>query len=330
MSDESFTKSDSANRRRRFAIFALQAISLIPVVAFASTSFASHSWLLGLLCNFQVAIFWSVVIFAPIFLLFRCWKWATFLGLVATISGCCVGPIYLPDGKSALNDQTVKILLCNVYHGNREYQRFIDLIDQTDPDIIVIVEFTPQWQQALNRLEDSYQHRILEPKVFGAGAGVYSRIELRDTRVFRLAERDVHDCPVIRTGIRIGDRTVSLFAVHPLSPRFPEFAGIRDREILKLADLISDYQGEKIVAGDFNATPWLPVMKKFIRDTGLQDSRQGFGIQATWPQSVPLMRVPIDHVFVSEGIKVHAREVMSDVGSDHFPVLIELGPAIVD
>ena len=66
-------------------------------------------------------------------------------------------------------------------------------------------------------------------------------------------------------------------------------------------------------------------MREFLDTTQLKDSRQGFGIQPTWPQSQPIMRIPIDHVFASKGIAIHERSIGPAVGSDHFPVIVKFG-----
>ncbi len=308
-------------------ILGLQAISLIPVAIFLSTWFASFSWLLDLLCNFQVIIFWALAFCVLPFLLLRRWRWVLMLSGFTVVSAWCVFSIYLPITRDGNPQTKLRMLSCNIYHENENHDEFISLVREVDPDIFVVIEFTPQWQVALEKLGESYPYQILEPRLLGAGVGVYSRVKLNDTRIFQLTQKTVHDCPVIRARLTIADRSVSMFTVHALSPRFPDFQEIRDEEIRELADLVNDYQGEKFVVGDFNATTWLPIMREFMRTTGLNDSRQGFGIQPTWPQSVLLARIPIDHVFVSNGIAVHSREVKSSIGSDHFPIVVELSLA---
>ena len=80
-----------------------------------------------------------------------------------------------------------------------------------------------------------------------------------------------------------------------------------------------------IVIGDLNLTPWSPRFRALLDDGGLGDSRVGFGHHATWPVWFPLLLIPIDHVLADPEIKVYRREVGPAVGSDHYPVLVELG-----
>jgi endonuclease/exonuclease/phosphatase (EEP) superfamily protein YafD len=79
-----------------------------------------------------------------------------------------------------------------------------------------------------------------------------------------------------------------------------------------------------IVAGDFNTSSWNPAFKRLVEDTGLRDSRRGFGMQNSWNADFLFLRTTIDHCLVSPKVKVLNRRVGPDIGSDHFPILLDL------
>src|SRR5690606_5321947 len=56
------------------------------------------------------------------------------------------------DGASEL----VKIISCNIYQYNNQYDRFIALIRQEKPDIFLTMESDHKWEQALRVLEKDY------------------------------------------------------------------------------------------------------------------------------------------------------------------------------
>ncbi len=61
----------------------------------------------------------------------------------------------------------------------------------------------------------------------------------------------------------------------------------------------------------------------------LLDSRRGFGVQRSWPTSMKVsilgtMRIPIDHALVSRDVKVLDRRVGPFIGSDHFPIMVDI------
>jgi len=68
----------------------------------------------------------------------------------------------------------------------------------------------------------------------------------------------------------------------------------------------------------------MPAFCRFAGESGLRDSRQGFGIQATWPSYMPPLRIAIDHCLVSGNVIVNGRRVGAHVGSDHFPVIVDV------
>ncbi|NJM07606.1 hypothetical protein HC891_17630 [Candidatus Gracilibacteria bacterium] len=61
-----------------------------------------------------------------------------------------------------------------------------------------------------------------------------------------------------------------------------------------------------------------------LTDGQLYDSAIGYGIQGTWPSSLPpLLRIPIDHCLVNAQISIVARSVGPALGGDHTPLLVE-------
>jgi hypothetical protein len=73
-----------------------------------------------------------------------------------------------------------------------------------------------------------------------------------------------------------------------------------------------------------NLTPWSFHFKVLLRVTGLHDSARGFGVQPSWPNNNPFLRIPLDHVLHSPDIVVLQRTIGPDVKSDHFPVIVDL------
>lgn len=78
-----------------------------------------------------------------------------------------------------------------------------------------------------------------------------------------------------------------------------------------------------MVLGDLNVTPWSHVFRDLLKRTGLIDSAQGWGIQPTWPSGAVLLRIPIDHCLHSPDVAIVNREIGENVGSDHFPVIVD-------
>jgi endonuclease/exonuclease/phosphatase (EEP) superfamily protein YafD len=308
-------------------VFLLQVFSVIPVAIFLLTWFARYSYWLELLCNFQVLIFISMLPFPALFFAVRRKKWAAFLTLFLLLSGWSAFSVFVPSRqKLADGDNSLKILSFNVYHQNDEFEKFIELAERVDPDIVVLLEFSPKWKKHVDQIREKYPFVLLKPRLAGSGVAIYSRLPLKDVYVYR-PNRKLPGFRVVRCRMVLGNRNINLFAVHMLSPRSQRNLEIRNRQLIELAEIVNDYEGEKIVVGDFNATTWSPFLQDFVSATKLRDSRQGYGLQPTWPANSWWLRIPIDHAFVSGGISVMDRAVLAGDGSDHLPIFIEIANA---
>ena len=110
-----------------------------------------------------------------------------------------------------------------------------------------------------------------------------------------------------------------------------ESAGPRGRhrstpELAALADRIGRTSGSQLVIGDLNRTDGSPFFHDFLQISGLRDSRLGFGRQASWPVWSPY-RISIDHAFATSDLAIIDRRLGPDIGSDHFPLIIDVAPA---
>ena len=79
-----------------------------------------------------------------------------------------------------------------------------------------------------------------------------------------------------------------------------------------------------IVAGDLNDVAWSHTTRLFSRVSGLLDPRVGRGPIPTFPANFPLLRFPLDHVFLSSEFRLIHFGRGPDIGSDHFPVVIKV------
>jgi endonuclease/exonuclease/phosphatase (EEP) superfamily protein YafD len=86
-------------------------------------------------------------------------------------------------------------------------------------------------------------------------------------------------------------------------------------------------QKSLIFLGDLNLTPWSPYYSRLIRNTGLHNTRLGFGIEPSWIEPAThvhlpnwvttLVKIPIDHIFVSQDLKVVDCQTIKTANSDH-------------
>ena len=137
--------------------------------------------------------------------------------------------------------------------------------------------------------------------------------------------------PSVRTRLRLpSGRQVDFFGIHPTPPipdNYPDGVGLRGMALGKVADMVRANTLPTIVAGDFNDVSWSGTIAQLAHDAPLRDVNRGRGFYNTFDARSHLARWPLDHFFVSPQWRVVALKRLPDVGSDHFPLYIELALA---
>ena len=221
-------------------------------------------------------------------------------------------------------ENRITLLTCNVLQTNRSANRLLDLIAENDPDIAFLLEVDEEWIEALSELESRYPHRLLRPQDDTYGMALYSRLELVDPEL-RFVRRE--HIPSVKTMVKLrSGRTVRIYGLHPAppAPQYAETTSQRDAELVIVGREAKLYGGPVIVMGDLNDVAWSHTTRLFRRLSGLLDPRIGRQTMATFPVAAPLLRFPLDHVFVSNHFKLVEFRRLEDIGSDHFPVLATL------
>lgn len=231
-------------------------------------------------------------------------------------------PVEVLDANGA--KPCLRLMTANVLTTNRGAPRFVSMVREHNPDILITLESDAWWQQHLDTLEDDYPHSVKVPLDNLYGMHLYSRLPLSDTEVAWLVEDDV---PSIHTCVHLPDSlTLRLHVLHPAppSPTENEESTQRDAELVVVAQSVAGETGPVVVTGDLNDVAWSTTTRLFRKISGLLDPRVGRGMFNTFHAGYTLLRWPLDHLFHSEHFTVSELRRLPEFGSDHFPLLVEL------
>lgn len=316
----------AVNRKRSWFAQCCWACSLLAAVIFVGGLIFGRTWLFELTTHFRVQLTCAMVPMALGLWTVRRPIWAGAFGLLTLYAIWSVTEIWIPRTPSAPGSARLRIMSANVLMTNERIDDFLQLVADVQPDILVICEYTPAWEAVRERFESQYPFAETQPRKHGFGIALFSKLPLHDVTSISLLE--YFDAPIIQASVEHDGQRLHITAVHAVSPlsRFRFHA--RNDQLVQLAQSLANHGNPQVVVGDFNATTWSPYLQQFLRSTRLRDSRQGFGLQPSWPQFFWTAMIPIDHAFFSEDIHIHRRWVERDIGSDHFPIVIEisLGP----
>jgi endonuclease/exonuclease/phosphatase (EEP) superfamily protein YafD len=222
--------------------------------------------------------------------------------------------------KTAFSSDKIKIISCNIYQFNSEYHRFIQLIEQEQPDIFVTMESNADWEKAMRCLEEDYpyQEKIALENTYGMH--FFTKLKVRHIQTHYFV---VDDVPSIEAELETNDgHRFIFFAVHPPppSPTEEENSKERDGDLLSVAKKVREHTLPVLVTGDFNNVAWAKSSILFKKTSELIDARIGRGILSTFHAKYWFFRVPLDLLFHSTDIIIDKLFIYPSVGSDHFPI----------
>ncbi|MCB0311057.1 MAG: hypothetical protein KDD42_07470, partial [Bdellovibrionales bacterium] len=104
-------------------------------------------------------------------------------------------------------------------------------------------------------------------------------------------------------------------------------SALRNNRLLlrRLATRLRLLEGNLLVVGDFNATPYSSFYENFVDWVSLENSMSGFGYWRTWNALNNFERFSIDHVLMRGDLKILDFRRKSSFGSDHFPLVVTFG-----
>jgi endonuclease/exonuclease/phosphatase (EEP) superfamily protein YafD len=276
-------------------------------------------WRLELLTHFQLQYFLVLVAAAVILLLVKKKKTAAVFGLFSIANLAMITPLYL-GGPSEKGPPCLRALMINVNRSNHEHDKVLEFVKSADPDLMIILEVNNRWMNELAGLAKEYPHHRTRVREDCYGMAFFSRVPMISAEFMKSTEFGL---PYIFSELELGGEHFIVFGIHTLPPRSREYAFNRNQQMEEVSRIIASQKRPVLLLGDLNTTSWSPYFRDFIRATGLRDGRRGFGLQNTWPSFLPWFGIAIDHCLHSDGIGITNHEVGPNIGSDHFPVIVD-------
>ena len=234
-----------------------------------------------------------------------------------------IAPVEVENAAASAQPR-LRLLASNVLTTNRNAEPLLVQVRRHRPDVLIAVETDAWWQARLDTLADLLPNAMRCPLDNLYGMHLYSRLPLHDAEIRYLVEDDI---PSIHVTLELdGGRRVALHALHPRPPSPTESDGSqeRDAELVIVGRAVKDAELPTIVAGDLNDVAWSRTTRLFRKLSGLLDPRIGRGMYNTFHAKLPGLRWPLDHLFHSRHFTLVGMQRLPAVGSDHFPILVEL------
>ena len=308
-------------RFKSLVIGLLEAGLVITIVFSVATVFNEWHRFLELFSHFRLQYLGVSLLLTVAFVFLR-WRSYALLGLASVaLNAWFVVPWYWPAAPATDTEPDVTLMLSNVLASNGNADRFLRLVADRAPDVIVMQEATPAWLAMIATIESDYPHRVTEPREDPFGIALYSKLPIDAAAVNASAPLGF---PEIVARLAVGQRHLNLISTHPVPPVAGSNYGARNLQLDAVARLAAGTPGPTVLVGDLNITMWANHYDRLIETSGLRNAREGFGAKPTWPLFLPFAMIPIDHCLVSDGITVTSFDTGPRIGSDHLPVIVGL------
>lgn len=231
-------------------------------------------------------------------------------------------PVQALRSKIKAPKNSFGFMISNVRMSNKKYDKFLKLVKETDPDLLLINEPNQRWADEISELDERYPYCIKKPLENTYGMMLFSKFKLSNTEVRYLVEDGI---PSFYTVVELPTgKKFDLFTVHPQPPQFDHDTHLREAELLTVAKMAKESPYPSIVAGDLNDVAWSYTTNLFRKISGLLDPRIGRGFYNTYNAFVPFFRYSLDHVFYDSAFRLIRMKCLGFFGSDHFPIFIRL------
>ena len=301
---------------------------VVPAVALAALTVAAFFgrwvWWLDVLANFRAQYVVALAIFGLVIMMSKWRKTGYAVLAVALANLIVVLPLYVGAPADARAEAaTIRVMSFNLLSTNEEYSEVIEYIETIDPDLVLLHEASRPWEVAIETSGLDYE--VIKPRsddLFGTLVLVRGEGVTAISHGFAAAAPRAVSLEYTPAGWQT---PLAVLGTHPLAPTDQERAALRDAQLGFAADWVSRQSGAFIVVGDLNATPWSWPFRRLMDTNGLSNSQTGFGLQPSFPTtSHLLLRVPIDHLLHSPALEVTSRHLGPELGSDHFPLVVDL------
>ena len=318
---------------RRLAQWSLAALTGLACAATLLSTVDSDQWWVRVLDFPRILILLAVTSIAVLCMLFaRRWRWPLLAALVVAAMlqawriypYTSLAPIEVVTGSAdaSRSASCFTALGFNVLQHNRNYAATLAMITQHQPDLLLLMETDEKWAGALSSVLAHYPNIVRRPLDNTYGMIFASKLKVISARFENITDRDT---PTVYARLETRDgRPFDYIGLHPRPPIPGQDTGLRDRKIAHAALAIDGRKIPAIAMGDFNDVAWSRTTQLFKQVGGFLDPRIGRGAYASFPTKYASLGWPLDQIFVSPEFVVRSLHILSNVGSDHRPLVVDL------
>jgi endonuclease/exonuclease/phosphatase (EEP) superfamily protein YafD len=325
--------------KRSFGWKILYFLSTFIIILTVAGFFGRSWWWFDVACHFRVQYFWILIFSAIVCTLGRKWIPCILITTFALINAATLIPYITTAKPINVDSPKIRAVSINLDYRNSSYEKAVSFISQSQPQLLILGDLSERWEDGLRetlaefpyfirlKYAEAYfiEENFMEPfreilKKHKISLGLFSKLPFESRK---LGQVETYPTPYVMAQFKFNEKPFTLLGAHLMIPASNVLSKTRNKQITFLTQKIQSIKQPTVLLGDLNITPWSPFFKDFIQKTGLNEARKEFGISPTWPTGFASLQIPIDHSLTSNRIIVHSFRLGPDIGSDHFPLILD-------
>ena len=220
------------------------------------------------------------------------------------------------------NDLDKKTLFSvNAHDKNNNLEKLKAAIQTADPEIMLIMEVIDEIHTELSDVFARYPYTLETPVRDGFRIFLLSKHKMNDENI---SYHGQSNSPFLQAKFNIDNHEFTVYSGHPKPSFNKKWNEDRYTYFKEIEKIIARNTGSKIIMGDFNTVPWDSRFVKFLKTINMRSTLINHGYKVTWPSYFLPMGIPMDHILISNDLNYKDLTVGPDVGSDHYPISINL------
>ena len=283
--------------------------------------FGRWVWFFDNIQNFLIHQLTLACLFFFVFL-FRSISWSCFSLSIILIASVYVFHRYTPSLQidNENTGPTYKILSFNVLTSNIEHKKFIEFVNDINPDFILLLEVDKQWMNAVEPIKKLYSSSVERVRPDNFGIAFLSKYPISTSRIISFGDYDI---PSTIANLKFDEKKLTIIGTHTLPPISKTYWSDRNRHLIALKKKMDEYDDQGLIAaGDLNVTPWSEHGSQFSGKGGYLNIYDML-FNPSWPSKFYPFGIPIDFIMYNSYVEKVNYRVGNDLGSDHLPVILE-------
>ena len=300
----------------------------IAVVLSIAAFFGDTWWPFDYAANYRWQLMWGLILVTIVYtIVARGFASIIFLA-AALLNAWLISPLWLNEQPAATGENGVRIVHADVYPGVTDRAFALRWFIGTEADLILVAGTTAEWIETL--AGDGFPYTVIaKPEIEGDAGIVILGTEAWPVEVTR---SDVFEEPIYRITVGANGETVNVVTTWGDLNSSQTNADRLAARLDAVSEAVTSSTHPVAVVGNLGTTRWTHGMQT-MRDTiGLRDATEGSGYLPTSPVSgIPVIGgwigIPVDVVLLTNEITPLELSTGPDIGANHLPVTIVVGPA---